>query len=165
MSPIVIVLLGFGVVLRTAFTFAIRQESMVVPPNGAGPGRSASGMHGNSTRTKLGPTDGLSTINIPLSARRAERLDMNTVERKNRREPPARTHVNGVQEAPTFRPTEEEWKDPMEYMRKIAAEGSKYGIVKLIPPESWNPDFVIDTEVRQPKRRNLYPRICAKSCN
>ena len=33
----------------------------------------------------------------------------------------------------------------MGYMRKISAEGRKYGIVRLIPPDSWNPDFAIDT--------------------
>lgn len=35
----------------------------------------------------------------------------------------------------------------MEYMRKIFPEGQKHGIIKIIPPESWNPDFVVDTEV------------------
>lgn len=53
----------------------------------------------------------------------------------------------GIPEAPTYRPTEEEFRDPMEYMRKIAAEGSKYGIVKVIPPDNWNPPFAINTEV------------------
>lgn len=53
----------------------------------------------------------------------------------------------GIPEAPTYRPTEEEFRDPMEYMRKIAAEGSKYGIVKVIPPDNWTPPFAINTEV------------------
>lgn len=73
---------------------------------------------------------------------------MSTVERKGQRETPKRIRPHGLQEAPTFRPTEEEFKDPLEYVQKIAEEGRKYGIVKIIPPESWNPGFAIDTEVR-----------------
>lgn len=36
----------------------------------------------------------------------------------------------------------------MTYVRSIADVGAKYGIIKIVPPESWNPDFAIDTEVR-----------------
>jgi histone demethylase JARID1 len=88
---------------------------------------------------------------IPLSVRRAPALDMNTVERRGQllavRETSKRVRPHGLQEAPTFRPTAEEFKKPMEYVRKIAPEGSKYGICKIIPPDSWNPEFAIDTEV------------------
>ncbi|KAK2763038.1 hypothetical protein FQN54_009671 [Arachnomyces sp. PD_36] len=88
--------------------------------------------------------------NVPLSARRSAPLDLSTVERRGQpsatREPVKRVRPHGLQEAPTFRPTEEEFRDPMEYMRKIAPEGSKYGICRVIPPENWNPPFGIDTE-------------------
>jgi histone demethylase JARID1 len=76
---------------------------------------------------------------------------MATVERKGQPlgggESKKRVRPHGLQDAPTFRPTEEEFRDPMQYMRKIAPEGRKYGICKIIPPEGWNPDFAIDTEV------------------
>jgi histone demethylase JARID1 len=54
----------------------------------------------------------------------------------------------GLQEAPTYRPTADEFKDPLQYIAKIGPEASKFGIAKIIPPDSWNPDFAIDTEVR-----------------
>jgi histone demethylase JARID1 len=87
-----------------------------------------------------------------LSALKSPPLDLFSVERRGKatavREPvkkKARPH--GLQEAPTYYPTEEEFRDPMEYIRTISAEASKFGICKIVPPDSWNPDFAIDTEV------------------
>ncbi|KAI2608094.1 PLU-1-like protein [Hypoxylon fragiforme] len=87
---------------------------------------------------------------IPLSSMRSAPLDLRSVERRGQatagREPPKRKRLFDLEEAPTYRPTEDEWKDPFEYVRKITPEASKYGICKVIPPDSWNPDFAIDTE-------------------
>lgn len=89
--------------------------------------------------------------NVPLSARRSAPLDLSTVERRGQpnapREPSKRVRPHGLPEAPTFRPTEEEFKDPVAYIQKIAPEGKKYGICRVIPPEGWQPPFAIDTEV------------------
>lgn len=101
---------------------------------------------------------------IPLSARRAEPLDLRTVERRGQPNmAPERVKKErpfGIPEAPTYRPTEDEFRDPMEYMRKIAPEGSKYGIVKVIPPDNWNPGFAINTEVRPCLHLVLLDRSC-----
>jgi histone demethylase JARID1 len=122
---------------------------MVVPPSTAGNSASQSSGSRSTNRnlnshSKYGP-------NIPLSARRSEPLDLSTVERRGQvREPTHRVRPHGLQDAPTFRPTEEEFKDPLEYVRKIAPEGKKYGICKIVPPEGWDPTFAIDTEVWTP---------------
>lgn len=90
--------------------------------------------------------------NVPLSVRRSDPLDLSTVERRGQpnapREPAQRHRPHGLLEAPTFRPTEDEFQDPVEYIRKIAPEGKKYGICRVVPPENWQPTFAIDTEVR-----------------
>lgn len=79
-------------------------------------------------------------------------LDLTSVERRGQptavREPIVKKNrPHGLEDAPTYYPTEEDWRDPFEYMRKISEEASKFGICKIVPPESWNPDFAIDTEV------------------
>lgn len=91
----------------------------------------------------------------PLSALVSPPLDLSSVERRGQpnavREPhKPRSRPQGIEEAPTYYPTEEEWRDPVEYVKKISPEASRYGICKVVPPDSWNPDFAIDTEVRQP---------------
>lgn len=127
-------------------------------------GAASAGASGNISTNGSG---GASALNLqgsyqsaPFSSRRAPPLDLNTVERRGTptavKEMSKPTRPHNLQEAPTYRPTLEEWKEPFEYIKKIAPEGRKYGIAKIIPPDTWNPDFAIDTEVRL-----HFPAFCA----
>ncbi|KAK6117074.1 hypothetical protein DH2020_049119 [Rehmannia glutinosa] len=51
-----------------------------------------------------------------------------------------------VPTGPVFYPSEEEFKDPLEYIYKIRPEAEPYGICKIVPPRSWKPPFALDRD-------------------
>uniref|UniRef100_A0A7S2WGC6 [Histone H3]-trimethyl-L-lysine(4) demethylase n=1 Tax=Mucochytrium quahogii TaxID=96639 RepID=A0A7S2WGC6_9STRA len=52
--------------------------------------------------------------------------------------------MEGVKEAPVFRPTEEEFEKPLEYIERIRNEAEAAGICKIVPPAGWKPPFAVD---------------------
>jgi hypothetical protein len=59
------------------------------------------------------------------------------------------TRLFGLKECPTLYPTEEEFADPMSYIKKIGetGRGKEFGIVKVVPPEGWRMPLEIDYKV------------------
>ncbi|ETS64848.1 hypothetical protein PaG_00816 [Moesziomyces aphidis] len=68
-----------------------------------------------------------------------------------RRPPPRlRPRLFELEEAPVFYPTPEEFVDPMKYIAWVASpqggNAKTYGIAKIVPPEGWNPECVLDEQ-------------------
>ncbi|KAJ3162734.1 hypothetical protein HDU86_003707 [Geranomyces michiganensis] len=97
--------------------------------------KTASGRRaGDTTPTQLAPALDLSTVDPPF-APPGPPPDDASVQR----------HF-GIAQAPTFRPTAAEFRDPMRYIESIRLIGEAHGICKIIPPTGWSPDFALDTE-------------------
>jgi len=46
-------------------------------------------------------------------------------------------------DAPTFYPSEEDFKDPLEYFKIVKPVAQKYGICRVVPPPSFKVCIVI----------------------
>merc|ERR1719410_3340548 len=53
-----------------------------------------------------------------------------------------------MMEAPTFRPTEAEFKDPLRYIQKIRSYAEQFGMCRIVPPSSFKPECNVDDDMR-----------------
>ncbi|CAH1736653.1 unnamed protein product [Aphis gossypii] len=51
-------------------------------------------------------------------------------------------------DAPTFYPSEEDFKDPLEYFEIIKPVAQKYGICRVVPPPSFKPECKVSDDMR-----------------
>ncbi|KAK3026151.1 hypothetical protein RJ639_040538, partial [Escallonia herrerae] len=48
-----------------------------------------------------------------------------------------------LEDAPVFRPSEEEFKDTLKYVASIRPQAEQFGICRIIPPPSWEPPCLV----------------------
>lgn len=88
----------------------------------------------------------MGTRSTPSYERRSIPLDFTTLPIRDATTNP-RKRIYGLKEAPTYYPTVEEFNDPLNYIQQIRHEAELYGIAKIIPPNQYQSDFALKTEV------------------
>lgn len=51
-----------------------------------------------------------------------------------------------IPSGPVYYPTQDEFKDPLEFLEKIRPEAEQFGICKIVPPQGWSPPFALDLD-------------------
>ncbi|KAG0370860.1 hypothetical protein BGZ54_003286 [Gamsiella multidivaricata] len=87
---------------------------------------------------------------------KAPALDMSSVSTTAPPENPrsdSSTRLFGLQDAPCYYPTADEFMEPLRFIESIRHEAERAGICKIIPPAGWKPPFALDTETFRFKTR------------
>jgi len=60
--------------------------------------------------------------------------------------------LTDIEEMAIYRPTDEEFKNPIDYIEKLYHDQKayKHGCIKIIPPKSFKPKMAFDTERDMP---------------
>jgi hypothetical protein len=94
----------------------------------------------------------LQGMTISSNPSKVQSQDVATVEGRhheavNNDQPLKRDRIFKLPEAPSYRPTSEQFKDPVRYIESIREGAQEYGVAKIIPPDGWKMPFNIDEEV------------------
>ncbi|KAJ7374542.1 Jumonji and AT-rich interaction domain containing 2 [Desmophyllum pertusum] len=69
---------------------------------------------------------------------------------------PSLEKTNG---SPVFHPSEEEFRDPISYIKMISRDAAKFGLCVIVPPESWKPEFQVPDNLRFNSECQLIHRL------
>jgi len=92
-------------------------------------------------------------------ARRQQRKEEREARRAEERPAWIKMMQRELPECVEFRPTEEEFADPIRYIKAISHLGAPHGACKIIPPPSFRPDRVLSTPVVRTKLQTLLHQV------
>ncbi|XP_052211675.1 putative lysine-specific demethylase JMJ16 isoform X2 [Diospyros lotus] len=72
---------------------------------------------------------------------------------------PEEPYEIGLEEAPVFKPSEEEFKGTLKYIASLRPQAESYGICRIIPPLSWKPPCLLKEKWESSKFTTLVQRI------
>ncbi|XP_038216833.1 protein Jumonji isoform X3 [Zerene cesonia] len=140
-------------VTRKQVTSSEKRQRHETCNQNAGPSRGNSLGHRRRSTYKSasklpGPSSGLSYDSSSSSVCSVSSSDDEVLSKKRKLNENQNVDRPEMLEAPVFRPTEDEFKDPMQYLESILPSAAKYGLCKVIPPDTFDPPCILDNDIR-----------------